>query len=190
MAFRRKIWIDSRVQGALIGRAVLYWFAVTLYFGVAFAVSIYCDNPQWTFQKQFAAWFSMIGPWLPSALLILPLVLYDIVRLSHQFVGPVHRARMQLERMVQSPNCTPYSLRTDDYWHELVRPMNGVQNHILSLHVALQKAADAMVAAEPNPPKQPPKEIPEEEQAAQSKPKVVCLEAANLQVLEDSTTAS
>ena len=87
----------------------------------------------------------MIGPWLPSALLILPLVLYDIVRLSHQFVGPVHRARMQLERMVQSPNCTPYSLRTDDYWHELVRPMNGVQNHILSLHVALQKAADAMV---------------------------------------------
>ena len=190
MAFRKRIWIDSRVQGVLIGRAIIYWLAGTLYFGVATAVSVYLDHPQWTFQQQFTAWGSIIWPWLPSALLILPLVLYDIIRLSHLFVGPLHRARLQLERMVQSPNCTPYTLRTDDYWHELIKPMNNVQNHILSLQVTLQKAVEAMNATEPSPSDNEVGEPCDVEQAGQSHPRVVCRESANLQVLEENTTAS
>lgn len=190
MAFRRKIWIDHQVQGVLLGRVFIYWLAGLLYFGITVYVSNYYENPNWTVAQQFKAWMTTVGPWLPSAVLILPLVLFDIVRLSHQFVGPVHRARMQLERIVQSPNCTPYTLRTDDYWHNLIKPMNDIQNLILSLHVALQKATEALNSEESSVSKSSREASQGGDETEPSRTKVVCLDAANFQVLEESSSAS
>jgi hypothetical protein len=190
MAFRRRIWVDVRVQGALVGRAVIYWLVAFLYFGTTVFVSNYCDYPHWTFSQHIQEWFTIVGPWIPSAALILPLVVYDIVRLSHQFVGPVLRAKKQLERIVQSPNCTPYTLRTDDYWHDLIKPMNDVQNHILSLHVALQKAIEALSEEDASYANKRLAQTLKQVDKVGPRPKVKCLDAAVFQELQETKSAS
>ncbi len=197
MAFRTKLWIDHRVQGALVGRVVIYWCAALLYFGIAAWVSIACENPTWSFSQQAKAWFETVGPWLPSAGLILPLVVYDILRLSNQFAGPVVRMRNQLVRIVQSPDCNPIALRTDDYWHDLAVPINDVQNHIRSLKRELQEdsaSASSVVDASPTP-SQPAQEPAEQASSATASlaSRIVCRDTANLQVSveeEESVGAS
>ncbi|MBX3423033.1 MAG: hypothetical protein KF752_15870 [Pirellulaceae bacterium] len=151
MAYRRILWIDNRVQGVLVGRVLIYWFATTLYFGVAIAVSQYFDHPDWSYVQHLGAWVSSVGVWLPSVVLLLPLVLFDVVRLSNQFVGPVYRLRQQLTRLIEVPNCTPMVLRTDDYWHDLIAPTNTLQNQLLSLQLALQKAHEIITGPDTNP---------------------------------------
>ena len=139
MSLRQRIWIDGRIQGVLVGRIVFYWIATIAFFGVGIAVTQYCDHSEWTFAEHTRNWIGKTGPWIPSAFLLLPLVIYDIVRTSHAFAGPVNRARQQLNKLLQNPNCTPLVLRHDDFLQDLTAPVNSLQHQILSLHMALQK---------------------------------------------------
>lgn len=139
MSLRQRIWIDARIQGVLVGRIVFYWLATVAFFGVGIAVTQYCDHSDWTFAEHTRHWIGKTGPWIPSAFLLLPLVIYDIVRTSHAFAGPVNRARQQLNKLLQNPNCTPLVLRQDDFLQDLTGPINSLQHQVLSLHMALQK---------------------------------------------------
>lgn len=125
-----------------MGRLVIYWLSAVAFFGIGIAVTQYCDYPNWTFAEHVRAWLSKAGPWIPSMVLLLPLVLYDMIRTSHAFTGPINRVRLQLAKLSQNPNCTPLVLRQDDYLHDIIAPVNGLQHQILSLHMALQKQRD------------------------------------------------
>jgi hypothetical protein len=144
MATRNRVWIDNYIQGVLVGRIFIYWLATILYFGVGIAVSQYCDHPHWTFTEHLQAWISKVSPWVPSILLLLPLVLFDFVRTTHAFAGPVRRVAIQLNNLLHNPNSTPLVLRRDDYWQEVVDPVNQLQNQILSLHMAMQKQRETI----------------------------------------------
>lgn len=142
MSIRQRIWIDGRIQGILVGRIIIYWLATIIFFGTGIAVTQYCDHADWTFAEHTQAWLGKVLPWAPSVCLLLPLVIYDIVRTSHAFTGPIARVRQQLAKLMQNPNCTPLVLRGDDYLHEITGPVNNLQHQILSLHMALQKQRD------------------------------------------------
>jgi hypothetical protein len=118
---------------------LIYWVSVVIYFGLTIAVSQHIDHPEWTRGEHIQHWLSQVWPWIPSALLILPLVVFDMIRLSHSFVGPIVRIRYQLAKLLANPNCTPVVLRVDDYWQDLSVQINDLQNNLLSLHVALKK---------------------------------------------------
>jgi hypothetical protein len=144
MSFRRKLWVDAQIQGILVGRVVIYWLAAVLYFGLGIGVSQYCDQPDWTYAEHWQNWLKTIGPWIPSTCLLLPLVIYDVIRTSHAFTGPIIRLRHQLNKLAQSPNCTPIVLRQDDYWQDLIQPVNNIQNQMISMHLAMQTQRDAI----------------------------------------------
>ena len=144
MAVRQRIWIDNQIQGVLVGRIFIYWLATLAYFGVGLAVSQYCDHSNWTFGEHLQAWITKVAPWLPSILLLLPLVLFDFVRTTHAIVGPVRRVGVQINNILQNPNSTPLVLRKDDYWQEIIDPVNNLQNQVLSLHMMVQKQRDAI----------------------------------------------
>lgn len=139
MSIRQRIWIDGRIQGILVGRIIIYWLSTVMFFGIGIAVTQYCDHADWTYAEHLQAWLGKVAPWAPSVCLLLPLVIYDIVRTSHAFTGPIGRVRQQLAKLMQNPNCTPLVLRGDDYLHEITGPVNNLQHQILSLHLALQK---------------------------------------------------
>ena len=155
MVLRQKVWIDFNVQGVLVGRILLYWFGVALYFGISLSCYQWMEYPDLTTGEHAQAIFEQIWPCLPSYILLLPLVIFDMVRLSNRFVGPVYRLRMHLGRLNANASTYALNFRDDDYWQQLAEPINQLQRTILSLEKEVarltkeQAAAQAIIEARP-----------------------------------------
>jgi hypothetical protein len=133
MVLRQQVWVDKRVQGVLVGRIVLYWTVAVSYVGLGTACFQYYQHPELTLTEHAWMLFSLFWAWIPSLVLFLPLVVFDIVRLSNQFVGPIYRLRTHLFELNENPECRPLKFREDDYWEDLVEPVRQLQDEILRL---------------------------------------------------------
>jgi hypothetical protein len=110
-------------------------------------------------------------PWLPTAIILLPLAIYDVVRLSNMFAGPVFRLRKHFAALRQDIACAPLTFREDDYWRDLAAPINDMQAEILRLRSAIIElnrvsahTSELTVNARADTPKDPrPSELPDEE---------------------------
>ena len=135
MVLRERFWIDSSVQGVLVGRIVLYWFVAVLYLLLSCVCSQYYANPTWSFSEHTTSLIDQVWPWVPSVVLFLPLVACDLIRVSNLFVGPVYRLRLHLGKLLKTPDCGPLTFRDDDYWQDLIEPVNALQLEIMKLHL-------------------------------------------------------
>lgn len=70
-------------------------------------------------------WFHY-GPALIASLLLLPLVIADIVRLSNQFVGPLLRLRRSMRQLARGEYVEPIEFRDTDFWQDFADEFNGV----------------------------------------------------------------
>ena len=134
MALREILLIDRKVQGVLIGRVLLYWFSAISYLGLSFLFIQYYENPDEPFFTHLKALFLDVWPWLPSSVLLLPLVIFDVVRLSNLFAGPIYRLRHHLAELVVDSSCRPLKFREDDYWQDLAAPINSIHLQLLGLN--------------------------------------------------------
>lgn len=146
MVLRQKIWIDRNVQGVLVGRIVLYWSGLLLYFGISMGCFQWLMYPEWTLIQHLGAIFEQVWPCLPTFVLLLPLVIFDMVRLSNRFVGPVYRLRMHLGRLNANSNTYPLNFRDDDYWQQLAEPINQLQRTILGLEKEVARLRKELTA--------------------------------------------
>jgi hypothetical protein len=153
MVLRQTVWVDSNVQGLLIGRIVLYWVSALLYVTLGSACFQYYQYPNWTLVEHASALFSQFWPWIPSAVLCLPLVVFDVVRLSNLFVGPIYRLRQHLAELCENPHCRALKFRDDDYWQDLAEPIHCLQAEIITLRSEVSKLKRAaLLASESSPP--------------------------------------
>ncbi len=127
MAQRQRIWIDRNVQGILLERIVIYWVASLILLGGTVLCDQWWRNPDGNFGQHASEFFGQVWPWLPSVFLLMPLVLFDVVRLSHQFVGPIYRLRNHLHNLQDDIDTDPVSFRDSDYWQDVVGPINWLQ---------------------------------------------------------------
>ena len=146
MVLRQRFWIDRRVQGVLIGRVILYWIVAVTYVGLGAACSQFYEHPTWSTTKHATELFAQAWPWIPSLILFVPLVMYDIVRLSNLFAGPIYRLKQHLAELSHDASCRPLSFREDDYWKELAEPINALQTEILLLREELSRAKRPVAA--------------------------------------------
>jgi hypothetical protein len=124
---RRSIFfIDRKVQGALMARTTIYWmfclFSISL---MLICWSAY-TGPSRRFVDLAADVFHRYGPGLIASLILLPIALMDVVRLSNRFVGPVMRLRGALKDLAQGRPVKPLNFRDDDFWRELAGDLNEV----------------------------------------------------------------
>jgi len=85
-------------------------------------------NPVGTQVNLDLLWGTFISNCLVSGCL-LPLFIYDSVKCSHRFVGPILRLHSQLKRVGIEP-VQPIQLRTDDFWHEVAQEFNSMLTRI------------------------------------------------------------
>jgi hypothetical protein len=137
VALRQQVWVDRSVQGVLVGRVILYWICALLYVGLGSACFQYNQNPDWTLAKHAQVLFGQMWPWLPTAIMLLPLAIYDVVRLSNLFAGPVYRLRNHFAALREDIACAPILFREDDYWRDLAAPINDMQAEILRLRTGI-----------------------------------------------------
>lgn len=65
--------------------------------------------------------------------LLMPLVLYDVVRLSHKFAGPMVRLRNSMKRCAAGQAVEPVHFREGDFWQEIADSFNAIQARIEAL---------------------------------------------------------
>jgi hypothetical protein len=131
--FRKQLLVDRQVQGALLVRAASYW----LYCLLTLTLMTLCwriahSEPQ-PFQGHWAALQADFAPVAAGSLILLPIVLIDVLRLSNRFTGPMVRVRRLMSQMAQGQSVPPLSFRDGDFWIEFAADLNVVAARLKEL---------------------------------------------------------
>jgi len=127
---RSRILVDRHVQGALVLRLLVYWAAFLVSFLALYTLwSIFVD-PLRPIREVFAEVGERAVPAVLASAWLLPVVLYDLVRLSNRFVGPVLRLRGALASLAKGETIPPVHFRKDDFWIDLAAQFNAASARI------------------------------------------------------------
>ena len=122
---RRRLVVEPKVQMALARRAAWQWILfLMLGFGLLFAwesLVIGVSLPLSVAAEQIWARYS---PALAVLVLLLPILIYDALRFSNRFAGPVYRLRRAMRELAQGENVQPLSLRKRDFLKEMAEEFN------------------------------------------------------------------
>jgi hypothetical protein len=133
LAIRKRLFVDPKVQGALVARVVLYWFCCLLTITLMLLCWRIVTGPARPFYMHFDDMWFFYGPAAIASLVLLPLVVIDIVRLSNRFAGPLLRLRRSMQALAQGHEVKPLEFRSSDFWHEFAREFNAIaaqMNHL------------------------------------------------------------
>jgi hypothetical protein len=122
---RKRQFIDSRVQGALVIQVLRQWLLFFLAtFVLLLGIELMFGEQSWTLGEHLGALWERCGVLYLAILVMLPAFLRDTVKLSHRFVGPVIRVRNELNRLADGHVVEPIRLRKRDYWQDLADAAN------------------------------------------------------------------
>ena len=121
---RRIIMVDQEVQGALILRAALYWFYCLLSVSLMVLCWSIFHGPKRPFSAIASDLLINYAPALAASLILLPMVLVDVVRFSHLFVGPMYRLKWAMSSLAKGEKVEPITFREEDYWSEFASEFN------------------------------------------------------------------
>ena len=145
---RFKLFIDRRVQGALVLRAILYWFCCLTTITVMLIVwRIVGAGPARVFYAHFDELWHQYSPPLVASLILLPLIIVDLVRLSNRFVGPIYRLRRVLREMSAGQDVAKVTFRDGDYWREIADDLNLIAERLR--HRSADSPSSARASAAP-----------------------------------------
>jgi len=145
---RRRLFVDAEVQGAFLVRATVYWttciFTVSLMLFIWQAVRATVAN----IAPQHNDVWSYVVPVAVSAMLLLPIFAYDLIKLSNMLVGPVLRLRRSMRQLIAGERVPPLKFRTGDFWQSFAGEFNAVAERIDQLELERDEALAALKQAE------------------------------------------
>ncbi|MEM6331391.1 MAG: hypothetical protein AAF790_14250 [Planctomycetota bacterium] len=146
-ANRFRLLIDPKLQGALLCRVVLYWCFCVFVVLVLAGLQTLWASPGADASVLLGRAVLAFGPALIASLIVLPVVLFDALRFSHRFAGPMHRLRGAAGRLADGESLPPVTFRKGDYWGELAEQFNRVSAEVDRLRAAAPaEAGDAPVS--------------------------------------------
>ena len=105
-------------------RVVAYWLfcllSITL---LVMCWNIYTGPPR-RFVTLLYEIYTRHAPALAASLILLPIVMLDVARLSARFVGPVLRLRGAMKELAEGQQTRPLAFRDNDFWQELAQDFN------------------------------------------------------------------
>lgn len=143
---RKKHFVDPAVQGALIRRLVLHW--------LIFLTMTFFTLPLWRIWSTgniftpFPA--LMIESWEETApvflvlIAMLPIFVWDTVKLSHCFAGPMYRFQRTIQDLAAGEEVRPIRLRKGDFWTGFAEDLNRMMERL-----AAERRQDAPETGEP-----------------------------------------
>jgi hypothetical protein len=122
---RRQLFVDPKVQGALVLRVLLYWVVCL----ITITLMLLCWNvlrtPRMFYTFLDDMWLQY-GPALLASFLLLPVVVVDIIRLSNRFAGPLFRLRRCMRALARGEHVEPIRFREGDFWRDFAEEFNAV----------------------------------------------------------------
>ncbi len=123
---RRQYFVDPKVQGAIVVRCLVYWITCLFStFVMLFFWSLLTGPARLSWMTIDQIWYSY-GPAFIASMLLLPLVLGDILRMTNRFAGPVLRLHRELKKLANGENVNPLFFREGDCWKYVADDFNRV----------------------------------------------------------------
>ena len=72
-------------------------------------------------------------PFILFFIAIAPAIAYDILKLSHRFVGPVYRLHKAIKSLAAGEETPPIRLRKDDFWKDVIADFNVLAEQVTSM---------------------------------------------------------
>jgi hypothetical protein len=127
---RKRLFVDRSVQGAFMLRAAGHWLlCVTMLTVVYTAVSLLVEPLRLFFPDTSGLWFCL-APAVVTTLLLLPIIVYDTVKLTHRFVGPMLRLRRGMRELAAGVHVEAIRFRDDDFWKEFADEFNALADRV------------------------------------------------------------
>jgi hypothetical protein len=139
MRHRKQLFVDPKVQGALLLRAIGYWFFCLLTMALTLLLWQLFTGPARLFYLHFDDMLYWYGPAAVASLLVLPLVIIDCVRLSNRFAGPLYRLRREMRRLGAGETVKPIHFRDGDFWLEFADEFNAVAKRVEQLNKQIEE---------------------------------------------------
>ena len=150
-SMRKQLYVDSKVQGALVARVALYWIGCL----AALTIMLLCwrmiTGPARPFDTHFDDLWYFYGPAMIASFLLLPVVIVDILRVSNRFAGPMLRMRRSMRRLAEGGHVDRLDFRTNDFWREFADDFNRLADR---LEAAQRTSAQSDTAAVEEPSRQ------------------------------------
>ena len=127
---RKQIFVDPKVQGTLVFRVIVYWTVCVTTISIMLLCWRMLTGPaRMPFTHLDDMWFQY-GPALIASFILLPLVIYDIVRTSNRFTGPLLRLRRNMRSLAEGEHVKPLRFRDGDFWQDLAKDFNAVVQRV------------------------------------------------------------
>jgi len=123
---RKQLFVDPRMQGALVLRVALYWIVCLITISLMVLCWRVFTQPAAMFATHVDQMCSSLGPALVASLLVLPLIAIDVIRLSNRFAGPMLRLRRNMRALARGEAVQPIEFRQDDFWREFAEDFNAL----------------------------------------------------------------
>ena len=127
---RKKLFVDPKVQGALVVRVVLYWAVCIITITLMLLCWRIVTGPARMFYTHFDDMWFHFGPALVASFLLLPLVIVDIIRVSNRFAGPMFRLRRSMRAFARGEHVEPIHFRKGDFWREFAEEFNAMVSRV------------------------------------------------------------
>ena len=134
---RKKLYVDPELQGTMLTRVFAYW---TLSIGVIFAMvvaQVIAATGVATSAVVFNRVLIQFGPALLAALLILPVVMYDCLKVTHKFAGQLTRLRMEMKNLAEGEPVEEITFRKEDLTNTLAEEFNHLVKSLRADHPSL-----------------------------------------------------
>ncbi len=123
---RTHLLADCRVQGALVVRVVHYWLMCLLTMTLLLLGWAIVTKPIRPLNAHLTALWTLYGPAAVASLALLPLVAFDLLRLTNRFAGPMFRLRRSLHDLAQGKPVAAIRFRQGDFWQEFADDFNTI----------------------------------------------------------------
>ena len=128
---RSTIFIDRKVQGALARRIAIHWCTfVFLAFVCLFAQEYFLGEPNQGLIQKLGAVANEYAFFFLLLLGMVPAFIYDTIKLSNRFVGPILRLKNSVRSVADGKPVSPLKFRGGDFWHELADDFNRLNEKL------------------------------------------------------------
>ena len=131
---RSSKFVDSAVQGFLARRIIAHW---CVFCGVSlfclFALECFLGDPNMSLGSRLSAVASQYSFFILLMFALIPVFVFDTIKVSNRFAGPVLRLRNEMRRLADGQNVAEVKFRDDDFWRDLSDEFNRVSKTLQEL---------------------------------------------------------
>ena len=146
---RKKLFVSAGIQGKMALRFGLYWVIYHLclwngafmYFFMRSRLSQLTGNgePMLSLSELYSRFLSDYLPLTMAATLLLPIVVYELIRQTHRIAGPLVRFSNVMKEMMAGKTVQPIKLREGD----MLTDFEKLFNEFIAFHQSRNSASAA-----------------------------------------------